>query len=365
LTDALLLFLDREAGFSGWLRLAGGAVAARGPGLDGLPADRSGARIVAVVPGEQVALHWLDLPPGLSPAQAAGAARLMSADASAQPLADLHVAVGETRGAGACVALVPAAAMAEWLGRLQAHGLDPQLMLPETALLAEPEGGLARYDRGGLSLYRGAGEAFAIEPDVAELVLRGRAVALATDEAFEAGLAAAVERPLVDLRQGAFGRRRTPRLEGARVRRLALLALGLVLASLAVQAAAILRYTFAADALEAETRRVAAAALPRHAGVTDASADLSRRLAELRGGGAGYGATAAALFGAVRATPNVSLSALSFSPDGSLRASVQADDPASLAALGGRLEADGFAVERGAPRRGGGRLVQALTVRPR
>ena len=51
------------------------------------------------VPGERVAIHWLELAEGLAPAQAAAAARLMLADASAEPLADMHVAVGRPEAA--------------------------------------------------------------------------------------------------------------------------------------------------------------------------------------------------------------------------------------------------------------------------
>ena len=144
-----------------------------------------------------------------------------------------------------------------------------------------------------------------------------------------------------------------------------MLAAALLLVSLAVQVAAIARYSFAADAAEAETRRVAAAALPRSPGVADPQAALTQRLAELRGGGAGFGATAGALFEAVKATPNVELTALAFAPDGLLRATVQADTPAAIEALRQRVEASGFAAEAGAPRSGGGRRVADLMVRPR
>ncbi len=367
MTDALLLFLDAGDGFAGWLRLEGGAVTARAPGLDGLPPVAEGAKLVAVVPGEQVALHWLDLPSGLAPAQAAAAARLMIGDATAQPMAEMHLAVGREAGEGAprCVALVPVAAMGEWLERLRAHGFDGASIVPETLLLLEPAEGLVRYDRGPVSLYRGAAEAFAAEPGLGALVAGGRPVAELGQEDFENGLAEAVDPPLVDLRQGPFARRRRVVLERPRLRRLALLAAGLAVATLAVQIAAITRYTFAADALEAEAKRAAAAALPRSAGSGDASADLDRRLVELRGGGVGYGAIAAALFAAVKATPNVEISGLGFTPDGTLRAAIHSDGPAALAALAGRVEAAGFTVERGPPRSGGGRQIQDLLVRPR
>jgi general secretion pathway protein L len=366
LTDALLLFLGRAGGIDGWLHLENGAVAARGQGADPPPPAGS-VPVAAIVPGDSVALHWLDLPAGLAPAQAAAAARLAAVDYSAQPLADMHVAVGRSGDGGAprCVALASAAAMTGWLEGCRTAGFDPDLILPETLLLAPPEEGFTRFDRGSVSLYRGAFDAFAVEPELAAPLLLGQAVRDLDGEAFEAGLAAALDRPLVNLRQGAFARRRDWSLDRALVRRLALLAAAILLVSLAIQAVSILRYTFAADSLEREARQVASAALPRSPGVTDASSELGRRLIGLRGGGLGFAATAAPVFAAIRDTANAELASLAFTPDGTLRANVQADTPATVAALAARIEAAGFAVESGPLRGAGGRQAAELIVRPR
>lgn len=366
MNDAVLLFLGRAGGIEGWLRLAGGEVAAHGAGLEGSEGHR-GAPVVAVAPGEAVTLKWLELPAGLSPAQAAGAARLMAADLSAQPVADLHVAAGQGAGETGerCVGLVPMETMRGWLADLEEAGFDADRIVPETLLLSAPESGFATRDAGPLRLYRGAREAFAVEPALGELVLAGRHAVPVDNGEFEAGLARALAEAPLDLRQGPFARRRDWRVAPARARRLATLLAALLLVSLAVQVATIARYIFAADAAEAETGRVAAAALPRSPGVGDPKAALAQRLAELRGGGAGFGATAAVLFEAVKATPNVELAGLAFAPDGVLRATIQSDAPAGIEALRQRVEASGFAAEAGAPRMGGGRRVAELMVRPR
>jgi general secretion pathway protein L len=361
--EALLLFLGRGGGIDGWIRIADGKVAARGAGLEGSEAHR-GAPVVAVVPGEEVALRWLDLPPGLSQAQAAGAARLTAAELSAQPLDELHVAAGrEAEDGGArCIALVPVDAMRAWLGSVEAAGFDAERAIPETLLLPVPDQGFAIRDSGALRLYRAREEAFAVEPELGELLLAGRAAVLADGDS---GLIEALADLPLDLRQGPFARRRDWSVAPARARRLAVLVAALLLVSFAVEVVAIARYSFAADAAEAETSRVAAAALPRSPGLPDPEAALTQRLAELRGGGAGFGATASALFEAVKATPSVELSALAFAPDGTLRATVQADSPATVEALRQRVESSGFAADAGAPRSGGGRRVADLTVRPR
>ncbi len=364
--EALLLFLGREGGVEGWIRLADGAVAERGIGLEGADTHRS-APAVAVAPGESVTLRWLELPAGLSPAQAAGAARLMVADLSAQPVAELHVAVGRSSGdgVGRCVGLVPMETMRTWLDSLEGAGFDAERIVPETLLVPAPEEGLATWDSGLLRLYRGREEAFAAEPELGDLLLAGRAAVPVEPDSFAARLADALDEAPLDLRQGVFGRRRDWRVAPARARRLAVLTAALLLISLAVQVALIARYMFAADSADAETGRIAAAALRGRAPLSDPQAALTQRLAELRGGGAGFRATAATLFEAVKATPNVELTTLAFAPDGVLRATVQADSPAAIEALRQRVEASGFAAEAAAPRSGGGRPVADLMVRPR
>jgi general secretion pathway protein L len=367
--DALLIFIDDRNEVEGWLQLAGGAVTARGKGLEGLPglADPNtgdALTVAAVVPGEAVALHWLEIPAGLAPAQAAAAARLVAAEVSLQPIADMHVAVGAEAGEGALrpVALVPALTMAGWLGKLQAHGLDPDLVLPEPLLLAPPAEGFARYHRGATPLYRGQADAFSIEPELADLVLADAPVTELPDEAFEGGLAAAVTNPVVNLRQGAFGKRRRWTVEWPLVRRLAALAVALLLVTLAIQVVQIFRYTFEADRLEAELSQVASAALPGIS-AANAPARLGERVTELRGGG--YGALASSLFTAVRSTPGASLTAMSFDRDGALRATVQGDVLASIVQVQQQLEASGLSVMAGPLRSGGGRPTLELTVRGR
>lgn len=370
MSDALLIFLDPHNEIEGWLHVAGGSVVARGTGLEGLPpladaATGNAARVAAIVPGEAVAVHWLEVPAGLAPAQAAAAARLIAADVSAQPIGDMHVAVGpEVEGSPLrAVAMVPAIAMAGWLGKLQAQALDPDVVMPEPLLLAPPREGYVRHERGGLPVYRGQTDAFAVEPELAELIVAEAPVEAVDAEAFEGGLAEAVAYPAVNLRQGAFAKRRRWKIEWPLVRRLAMLALALLVVTLAIQVAAIFRYTLEADALELEANRVAATALRRSGPVTDGPRQLERRLSELRGSGPGYSTLAAAVFAAVRGTPNVELTALSFDQSGALRATVQADSPATISMLQQRIEAAGFTVVADAIRSGGGRPTTDLTVR--
>jgi len=294
------------------------------------------------VPGTQVEIHWLELAADLTQAQAAAAARLMLADASAEPLEQMHVAVGRSEAGLTPAALVPNARMAAWLG----SGLDPDLILPSPMLLPVPGAGFARRNSGETADYRGPGAAFSIEPELAAPLTGDAPIEEIGPAEFEAGLGAILAAPPLNLRQGPFARRRQWKLEAGRTRRLVLLGLALAVLSLLVQIVMILGYTFAADRAEAEMAELSAAAPGR---------------ADIR---PGFGPTAALFFEAIRATPNVEMTRLEYRPDGSLTASLALDNPATLAAFRGRIEASGLRVEGGEITTSAGRPTTELTVRP-
>lgn len=363
----LLLFLrDGFAPPHGWLRLRDGVVTARGAA--GLPPPAADAgtideRVVLVVPGEDVVVHWVELP-ALSRPQAVAAARLMASEVSATPLDRLHVALGSADGTARAMALVSTERMAAWLGQAQALGFDPDSIMPEPLLLMPPESGVVRWARDGRHLLRGDTVALAADPVLAALMTEEPPVMI-DDAAVEAGLGAALATPAIDLRQGAFARRRRWRTDWALVRRLALLGGLMLLSVLAVQLVLIVKYSVAADRLERALATVARAALPRAAAIDDPAEQLAARLGELRGQGAGFSATAAITFAAVRDTPNVELSALSFDEQGVLRVTATAANPADLTALARRIEAGGLVVQAGEARPGGGRQIAELSVRSR
>ena len=337
----LLLFAGADGAVERWLLIGEGGVTERGGAGEPMPAPPFD--IVLAVPGEQVAVHWLELADGLAPAQAAAAARLMLADASADPMTDMHLALGRPERGLTPAALVPAAQMAGWMAGAGAQGLEPAVVLPTSLLIVPPEDGLAAHARGPVTDYRGPAAAFSIEPDLADALIGEAPVEPQADEAFEAGLGPILAAPPLNLRQGAFAALRQSRLEGRRLRRLGMLALALALLTLAVQVATILSYTFAADRLRAEADSLAA---------------------QSPGGpsGPGFAGAAAVLFDAVRATPNVELTRLEYRPDGSLSATVMLDAPATLALLRNRIEGSGLAVTAGETRTAGGRPTADLTV---
>jgi general secretion pathway protein L len=322
----------------GWLLLAGGGVAARG-GAGDLVELPAGTRTALAVPGAEVTIHWLELVEGLAQAQAAAAARLMLADASAEGLADMHVAVGIAERGLTPVAVAPNASMAAWVAG------DPDMIVPTSLLLLPPEESLVRYDAGAVPDYRGAAAAFSVEPELATLLIGGAPVRAIDDAEVEAGLTAALTPPVVNLRQGAWARRRVWRVDAASVRRVGWLVLILAMLSLVILLAQIMRYSSAASRLEDQV-----AALNAHTPGAD--------------GGPRFTPLAAGLFAAIQAVPNVELTRLEYRADGTLVATVTGDTPATLQALRRQIETLGLQVQEGAPQPPAGRVSAELFLRP-
>lgn len=359
----VLLFLPAEAGDPWrWLRIEGGDVAARG---EGVPAADD-APVIAVAPAAAVALHWATLP-DRSAAQALAAARILAAEASASPAELLHVAIGAGEGDGRPVAVVAADRMRGWLALLAAAGIDPAGVIPAPLLLPAPDEGYVRADLGGQSVVRGATSGFADEAALTATITGGVVPVTMTREAVERAIVAAVAEPALNLRQGAFARKRRRAIDPAVVRRLAVLAGLVLLATLAVDLMRITRYALAADRLEAQADALARQGLPRGAETGDAATGdagrlLDARLSRLRGPGLGFSRMGAAVLAALRATPGTEAQALDFQPNGDLRVTIAADGAAQANALRSRLRDAGFAVSAGVFEPVGGRVKGDITV---
>jgi general secretion pathway protein L len=347
----LLAFADVDGTPGGWRLLSGGAVIGRGDELAELPEQRPWVRTVLAVPGTDVTMHWLELREGLTDAQAAAAARLQLADETLGPITDMHVAAGRREGGLTAVATVPNARMAEWIAAAKAAGMEPDVIIPAPMLLMPPGEGLVRYAPAeGAPDYRGTARGFSLEDDLAGIVLGEIAVRDIDEGTREAGLAPMLADPPINLRQGPFARRREVVLDRRRINWLLALGIFLLTVSLLVQINSIVRTTFAADRVLEEAAEVRAA-LPK---------DGVRRSA-----GTGFAAVASVLLESVRDTPNAVVTQMTYQADGSLRASILADNQATIDGIRARAEARGVSASAGPTTNLGGRAGADLTLRPR
>lgn len=359
-TDTIFLFLPHDdAGFR-WLRHG-----AAGPGDEGEGVPALDAPVVAVAPADAVTLHWAKLPVR-SPAQAIAAARIVVAEASAAPVSELHVAVGDETGEGErAIGVVALATMQGWMLQLSGVGVDPVAVVPAPMLLPQPAEGYVRADLCGQGVVRGTSSGFADEARLTGLVTGGVVPETMSRDDLAAALTAVAARAPIDLRQGLFAKRRRIGIDWRLVRRLAVMGMAILALTLAIDLARIARYSFAADAIEAETDVLARQGLPRGETVTDATRQLTERLSRVRGPGIGFSATAAALYRAVEATPGTEVTALNFEPSGELRVTLAADREAVVTDLKRRIEQAGFVVQAGVFQSAGGRVSGEFTVRNR
>lgn len=350
-----------DAGFR-WMRFGDGGVLARGAGMpDGDP-DAWGA-IVAVVPAEAVTLHWAELP-ARSPAQGLAAARLLAAEASAAPVGELHVAIGDPEDdtAERPIGVVGAGEMTGWLARLAREGIDPTAVVPAPMLLPRPEAGYVRAELAGRGVVRGRTSGFADEARLTEIVTGDDPPVQLDRAALDAALGEAARAPALDLRQGPFARRRRVTIDWPLVRRLAVLALAILGVTLAISLVKLAKYSFAADAAEQRADALAATGLPRGETITDPDRQLAERLVRTQGPGLGFTTTAAAAYAAIRAVPGTELTALDFTPDGAMRLTVSAEREALATDLLRALQRTGLTARASTFTAAGGRVTGELTV---
>ncbi|RZL59330.1 MAG: general secretion pathway protein GspL [Sphingomonas sp.] len=352
-----LLFLPSGDRGYRWLRRADG-ILHDGEGVPPAGDDP----VIAIVPADAVALHWAELPVR-SPAQAIAAARLLVAEASATPLAELHVAVGDEGEGERPIAVVAMAQMAQWLTDLTAQGIDPLAMIPAPLLLPRPDEGYIRATIAGAALVRSRTTGFADEAPLTDLVIGDTPQQTLDREAIDIALDAATAAPALDLRQGAFARRRRRiGIDWALVRRLALLGAAILLVTLGIDLVRIAKYSFGADALESRAEALGRTGLARGETVTDVDRQLAERLSAVRGPGLGFTTTVAAIYDAVRATPGTELTSLDFQSNGSVRIGVGAARESLPTDLKRTLEAAGFTVTAGTFQSANGRVTGEMTV---
>lgn len=276
-------------------------------------------RNVAVVPGADVLVRWLELPSG-SPAQMAATALHLLRDDLAAPSDRLTAVLGTVPTSGRrLVAVAGRSLLQTWSDYLAGFGLRADVMIPDSLILPEPEdeGVLTAALFGADLALRGRELALSVQPDLAEAVAAGRAVKRIerTDEV-ERLLAAAALNPPINLLAGG-GRRVEADRRGWK--RAAALAAALIVSPLILTLAAAGHDEWRARDTENRAEAAARRAFRDIAPGADAVAEATRRLSAAPSGGAA--AAAAALFAAVESVEGAELDSLTVDEAG-VRATV-------------------------------------------
>ena len=331
-----------------------------------LTPDRAGAppspmRTVAVAPGADVMVRWLDLP-GRNEAQGRAAALWALRDDLAAPPERLRVSLGPRRETDGrrLVAVANAALVDAWIAYAESLGVTPDVIVPDHLTLTPPlEGeGLTSVGFGPMTALRGIDLSVTVEPDLAPLIAGERPVTpVERAEEVEAMLVQAALNPPVNL----IGRTRAAAEGLGAWRRAAIMAGLLILSPLLLLGVTAARDDLAARELNSESTAMLREAFPDMAPEADPATEAQRRLNATAASGGVSGVTAA-LFAAVEQVEGTELDALSVYDDGQVRATVSYGAYGDLEALDAALAASGLSMTAESTLEEDGRMVSDVII---
>ena len=353
-----------------WWRIDDGIITQRGQDEDvrdaaGLPSATPSERIMAIVPTELTYVSWLAFP-DLKPRQAEGAGRIEAARRGIGGPEHNHAATRalENDEGDVLAATIAPATLSGGLAHLQAIGIDPDFVTPVGLLVAPEDDEWLEAEIGAERFLRSSRAILPAEPLLVAAIFGEIAPIALTDEETDAALEIGFSDPPLNLRQGRFAKRRRIQTFGKREWQLIAATLALaVLATLLIALVTLGKYELGASQQDSRALAAARTIVPNAADLESAERELDQRLIA-NGGGASFGAAAAALFQTVRGVPDVAVRRIAYAPDGTLSATLASPQPDQLNQVLVPLQTNLGYVLTQAPHEGGpGETVVDITVR--
>lgn len=319
-------------------------------------------RTVAVTPGADVMIRWLDLPTGSLAQTRAAAAWIVRDDVAATP-ERLATILGPNAGAGQArlTAVVSRALLEAWTYYLRALGVNADVLVPDVLTLAEPDADdeVLAVSFGESVALRGRRFAATVQPELVELITADRRVVAVEDsDAVERALIAAALDPAINLLE--TGDREHAVASGG-WRRAAVLAALVVVSPLLLTLAAAARDDMAARRMRTEALAAIAVAAPDLARTADPVAAFRQRAAAAPPPG-GVTAAAAALFIAVEGVEGAELDILIADPETGVKATVSHPAYADMARIQSAMAQSGMTVTETGTLDDAGRVVSDITI---
>jgi general secretion pathway protein L len=338
-----------------------GFVLDRGVLVPDAPERPEPMRTVAICPGADVSIRWLDLPPGGAAQLRAAAAWRLRDDLAATP-DRVATVVGPPAGPDQprLVATVSHGLLQAWSDYLEALGVHADVLTPDMLALSEPEEEdvVLAVTFGENTALRGRRFAVTVQPDLVDLVVGARRIVLHDEDMVERALVQAAQSPVINLFDNGARDRTAARVGW---RRAAGLAAALAVSPLLLIAATAARDDIAARRLETEAVAAIAAVAPDLAREPDPVTALRRRTAAAPPPG-GVTAAAAALFAAVEGIEGVEIDAFLAAPGDGVRATLSHPAYSDMQELDRRMADAGLAVTENATLDDGGRVVSDISI---
>jgi general secretion pathway protein L len=318
-------------------------------------------RTVAVAPGADVLVRWLDLPPGSAAQQRTAALWALKDDLAVAP-DRLSVALGPVPATGEprLAAVVGLSLLDAWTDYLAGLGVRADVLVPDVLTLTEPsDDSLTAVAFGTSIALRGRRFAASVQPDLVDLVAHGRSVEPVDDPAsVERALVQAALNPPIDLTPARVREKAESRRGWNRA---AALAAAVVVSPLVLMIAGAGRDEMAAARADDQARAEIARVDPELARTPDPVAALRGRVRAAPPPG-GVMAATAALFTAVEGVPDAELDMLVVDPEDGMKASVTHPDYGDVKLIDSAMRASGLTVTETGTEDDAGRVVSDITI---
>jgi general secretion pathway protein L len=231
-----------------------------------------------------------------------------------------------------------------WLAECAAAGFEPGALVPASLVLPAADKVIQVGRLGGEDLARSAQAAFAGEPSLVEALGGGQSLQETGDAALLERLALVHAEPPLNLRQGPYAPRRVAFYLLPDWRQLARMAATAALLALVFMLVWIVKWNLDSTAQEEAALAAAQAKFPAATDLDSATRLVEGELARRGEGGAAFSAPAAAVLGALKGQPTVTLRDLGYSGDGTLRFTAAAPAPDAINQILFTLQNDGWKV---------------------
>jgi general secretion pathway protein L len=280
------------------------------------PPESAAMPVMVLVPATGALVSWSAIG-DLAPRQAETAARISAIQESLGRSEDLHVVSSAGGDGQITIARMSASYLQCGLDILKEQGLDPDILLPVGLAIPPPAAGYVKAKIGDEQFLRGARSVLPDEPALITHIVGGAPVAMLDLTQTEAALVAALSEPAINMRAGAFAKRRARgRMNSRQWKILAWLLLAGLLASLLLALATWAKYDRAIAREDTAALSAIQKIVPGASNVADGQKSLSQELSKRGVAGQQVTKLAASAFAIVQQLEAVTIRDIRYNGDG-------------------------------------------------
>ncbi len=278
---------------------------------------------IALMPTALGIVRWHEPLDDMTEQQALAAARLVAQENSLD-VENLHIAAVADDAGQVATASVGKDVIASGLARLQALGLDPDVIVPAGWMIAPEEDTVVEADFGFEKLLRAQQMIIPDEPSLRAHLVGDSSVTILPEASVDQALVNAADNSTLNLRSGAFAKKADRSMTAPQRRLLGWLAVAALVISLLIPVVQLVKYHWAIADTETAALAAAEPVIGPVESVDEADRLLNERLIRENRGNIAFSVPASALFSAVQQTQGVSIERISYRKDGTVLAGLTA-----------------------------------------